>query len=172
MFCFPTLLHFQNLNYDPEEQERVSTEKAECVLVGTYLRDVLLPGFMLPPLDSFALPQASTVPLKARVSSFAPSSVGGPVGGLEGAGLKSQKDAKQHLPSPSPPPPPILSPGIFSLDQRIHSWARRYRVPGHPVVVEGDPDLGALNATQRRAVAVMVGERVSLVQGVSSKHLV
>lgn len=36
------------------------------------------------------------------------------------------------------------------------------------MVVEGDPDLGALNATQRRAVALMLGERVSLVQGVSS----
>lgn len=68
-------------------------------------------------------------------------------------------------PGPAPAPAPA-EPGIFAADQRIASWARRHRAAGSPVMVEGDPDLGALNATQRRAIATMLGSRVSLVQGV------
>lgn len=109
----------QDLNFDPAEQEQVSTARSETILQGTYLRDVIL-------------------------ASFAPT--------REGAELKAQHSA--------------VRPGVFAADQLIHSWARRYRVPGDPVVVEGDPDLGGLNATQRRAVALMLHERVSLVQGV------
>lgn len=56
--------------------------------------------------------------------------------------------------------------GAFKDDMRIHSWARRY-AEIDPVRVEGDPVLAGLNATQTRAVAMMVGERISLVQGVS-----
>lgn len=68
----------------------------------------------------------------------------------------------------------VARSGVFAADQLVHSWARRYRLPGEPVVVEGDPDLGGLNATQRRAVALMLNERVSLVQGVGilSTHIV
>jgi hypothetical protein len=61
---------------------------------------------------------------------------------------------------------PVSSPSIFSQDQRIQSWARRYSASGTPVEIEGDPKLESLNPTQRRAVALMLGERVSLVQGV------
>jgi hypothetical protein len=50
---------------------------------------------------------------------------------------------------------------------RIRSWARRYS-DLNPVRVEGDPVLSGLNATQTRAIAMMVGERISLVQGVSA----
>jgi hypothetical protein len=56
--------------------------------------------------------------------------------------------------------------GAFKEDMRIQSWARRYSEV-NPVRVEGDPVLSGLNATQTRAVAMMVGERISLVQGVS-----
>jgi hypothetical protein len=55
--------------------------------------------------------------------------------------------------------------GAFKDDMRIHSWARRYMKP-NPVVVEGDPVLEGLNPTQIRAVATMIGERISLIQGV------
>lgn len=61
---------------------------------------------------------------------------------------------------------PVSPPGLFYNDQRIQSWARRYSVSNTPVVVEGDPLVEGLNPTQRRAVAHMIGERVSLVQGV------
>ncbi|KAH8114864.1 P-loop containing nucleoside triphosphate hydrolase protein [Phellopilus nigrolimitatus] len=57
-----------------------------------------------------------------------------------------------------------LRPGAFSEDMRIQSWTQRYRRP-NPVVVEGDPVLAGLNATQVRAMAMMVGEQTSLVQG-------
>ncbi|KAH8084913.1 P-loop containing nucleoside triphosphate hydrolase protein [Cristinia sonorae] len=54
--------------------------------------------------------------------------------------------------------------GIFSADMRIQSWARRYSLKD-PLVVEGDPVLSGLNATQIRAVAMMLNERFTLVQG-------
>ena len=55
--------------------------------------------------------------------------------------------------------------GAFKDDLRIMSWARRYREV-EPVRVEGDPVLSGLNGTQIRAIAMMIGERISLVQGV------
>lgn len=54
--------------------------------------------------------------------------------------------------------------GAFMENQLIHSWARRYRHP-NPVVVEGDPDLSHLNTSQIRAMAMIIGERISLIQG-------
>lgn len=54
--------------------------------------------------------------------------------------------------------------GAFSQDQRIQSWAKRHSLPV-PLRIEGDPDLGKMNSAQIRAIAAMVGERVSLVQG-------
>jgi hypothetical protein len=58
------------------------------------------------------------------------------------------------------------SSGIFKQDQRIQSWARRYSQP-NPMIMEGDPPLDGLNASQVRAMATMISERMSLIQGVS-----
>jgi hypothetical protein len=58
------------------------------------------------------------------------------------------------------------SRGVFKEDMRIMSWAERYMRP-NPVRVEGDPRL-PLNVSQVRAVATMVGEAMSLIQGVRS----
>ena len=55
--------------------------------------------------------------------------------------------------------------GIFQQDQRIQSWAKRYS-QYNPMVMEGDPPLVGLNASQVRAMATMIGERMSLIQGV------
>jgi hypothetical protein len=55
--------------------------------------------------------------------------------------------------------------GAFKDDQRIHSWARRYSQPD-PIVMDGDPPLLGLNTTQIRAVALMISQRLSLIQGV------
>ncbi|KAG7086568.1 hypothetical protein E1B28_002515 [Marasmius oreades] len=55
--------------------------------------------------------------------------------------------------------------GVFQNNMLIHSWAARYSKP-NPVVVEGDPALDGLNESQKRAIAMMIGERISLVQGV------
>jgi hypothetical protein len=60
----------------------------------------------------------------------------------------------------------IQSPrrGLFTLDERIDDWVRRYSQPV-PEPKEGDPVL-LLNGSQTQAVAQMIGERFSLVQGV------
>lgn len=58
---------------------------------------------------------------------------------------------------------PHATSGVLAADQRIHSWYTRYSAE-HPLVLDGDPPL-PLNASQRRAVAMLLRERVSLVQG-------
>lgn len=60
--------------------------------------------------------------------------------------------------------------GAWKDDMRISSWARRYMC-ADPVRVEGDPILEGMNATQIRAAAMMIGERISLVQGVSVSQI-
>jgi hypothetical protein len=61
---------------------------------------------------------------------------------------------------------PAQAPGLFEHDMRIRSWVQRRLQPAGTLRVEGDPDLG-LNESQERAVAMMLGNRLSLVQGVS-----
>jgi len=56
--------------------------------------------------------------------------------------------------------------GLFKDDMRIYSWAERYSLDD-PLVMEGDPDLSHLNQSQIKAMATMVGKRISLVQGVN-----
>ena len=53
--------------------------------------------------------------------------------------------------------------GIFANDCWIRSWSQRYSRPD-PIRVEGDPDLN-LNPRQLQAVALMIGNRASLIQG-------
>lgn len=55
--------------------------------------------------------------------------------------------------------------GLFKEDMRIYSWAERYSLD-NPLVMEGDPDLSHLNKSQIKAMATMIGKRISLVQGV------
>lgn len=62
--------------------------------------------------------------------------------------------------------PTEAADGAFKDDMRIQSWAKRYSKE-NPVVIEGDPVIEGLNDTQRRAMAMMIGQRASLVQGVS-----
>ncbi|KAL4077685.1 P-loop containing nucleoside triphosphate hydrolase protein [Scleroderma citrinum] len=54
--------------------------------------------------------------------------------------------------------------GAFKDDMRIQSWASRY-ARNDPIQIDGDPPLVDLNPTQVRAIAMMLGERISLVQG-------
>ncbi|KAG6328408.1 hypothetical protein ID866_10681 [Astraeus odoratus] len=54
--------------------------------------------------------------------------------------------------------------GAFKDDMRIQSWVQRY-ARRDPIRIDGDPHLHGLNPTQTRAVAMMLGERISLVQG-------
>ena len=57
--------------------------------------------------------------------------------------------------------------GMFTNDMLIMSWCKRQLRQGErPLEVEGDPEI-QLNASQRKAIAMMLSERVSLIQGVS-----
>ncbi|GAA5828083.1 hypothetical protein JCM11251_005722 [Rhodosporidiobolus azoricus] len=53
---------------------------------------------------------------------------------------------------------------LLRSNQLINSWIARYSRPGPPLAMPGDPDLG-LNESQIRAIAMALGERVSLIQG-------
>ncbi|KAI3624920.1 hypothetical protein CBS14141_002341 [Malassezia furfur] len=58
---------------------------------------------------------------------------------------------------------PAPAEGLFARDMRIRSWYERYAA-AEPLVLDSDPALG-LNASQTRAVAMMLKEPLSLVQG-------
>lgn len=130
------------LHHDPEQQDASTTSPDfQMILQGTFLRDILLRTF-----EANAEPHAH-VPLQAPDEVAYPPST------------SLSHEAK------------ILGPynnaGAFRNDMRIQSWAKRYSEID-PVVIEGDPVLEGLNPSQRRAVAIMIGQRISLVQGVST----
>lgn len=60
--------------------------------------------------------------------------------------------------------------GAFRNDTRIHSWAQRYS-RSDPLVIQGDPIIKNMNTSQVRAMAMMIGQRLSLVQGVSDSTI-
>lgn len=62
------------------------------------------------------------------------------------------------------PSGPISKPGFFANDERIMDWVHRYSKE-QPVIKPGDPEI-KLNHSQLRAIAQMLGERISLIQGV------
>jgi len=82
-----------------------------------------------------------------------------------------------HLPSPeSLLNPDIMQPrnsssstlhpsDLITQNQLINSWAQRY-MRDDPMILPGDPELG-LNPSQTKAVAMAMGEKLSLIQGVS-----
>ncbi|KAG1823050.1 P-loop containing nucleoside triphosphate hydrolase protein [Suillus variegatus] len=124
---------------DPEALEDstnlISPPNNQFVLHGTHLRDVLLPSFS-PDRPSLHVPLQH--PDEVRYV---------PRGRLE----HDSREVREHG-------------GAFKEDMHIQSWARRYsRI--NPIVIDGDPVLEGLNATQIRAIAMMIGERISLVQG-------
>lgn len=55
---------------------------------------------------------------------------------------------------------------LFKHNQLINSWIKRHQREV-PMAMPGDPQLG-LNPSQTRAVAMALGERLSLIQGVST----
>ncbi len=123
-------------------QEDNSNPESQLVLLGTHLRDVILRSFS--PSDDAHEPKHFQA---ADDASYA----------AHDALDHSWKITGEHG-------------GIFKDDMRIQSWAKRYsRV--NPIRAEGDPELHGLNATQIRAVAMMVGERISLIHGVSAVSL-
>jgi len=126
------------LHQDPRAlEEDTSNPESELVLLGTYIRGVILRSFS--PADKVYEPKpfqaADDASYAAHDTLDHPAEIGA-----------------EHW-------------GIFKDDMRIQSWARRHlRV--NPVRVEGDPELHGLNATQIRAIAMMVGQRMTLIHGV------
>lgn len=55
---------------------------------------------------------------------------------------------------------------LLTQNQLINSWVKRY-MRDDPMLLPGDPELG-LNPSQTKAVAMAIGEKLSLIQGVSS----
>ncbi|KAH8977191.1 P-loop containing nucleoside triphosphate hydrolase protein [Lactarius hatsudake] len=125
------------LHHDPHTlQEDNSNPESELVLLGTHLRDVILRSFS--PSGDTHEPKHFQAADDTSYAAHDALDHSWKIGGGHG--------------------------GIFKDDMRIQSWAKRYsRV--NPIRVDGDPELHGLNATQVRAVAMMVGERFSLIHG-------
>ena len=126
------------LSHNVPAIEQAAGDGQQYMLHGTHLRHVLL--------DSFSPTSESThsTPLQqADETEYVPHET------LD-HGSRVSKDSR----------------GAFKDDMRIMSWAKRYMRP-KPVRVEGDPCL-PLNASQIRAIATMIGEGMSLIQGVGS----
>ncbi|KDQ54482.1 hypothetical protein JAAARDRAFT_135529 [Jaapia argillacea MUCL 33604] len=129
-----------HMNYDPVAQQQsdlLLSPDRQIVLQGTELRDVLLQNFS-PSLPTSHPPTPLQAPDDTTYVGY------------------ETLDHETSLAG--------RNDGAFSKDMKIHSWARRYSQV-KPVRVEGDPVLNGLNETQTRAVAMMVGQRISLVQG-------
>ncbi|CAA7261960.1 unnamed protein product [Cyclocybe aegerita] len=129
-----------NLDWDPQEIEKMGSDPStEYILQGTELRDVILKSFVPPsPTDE----EPTAVQACENVSTA-------PTPRLDAEDSEGRKFEEY---------------GAFKLDQRILSWARRYS-RSNPVVVEGDPPLSGMNASQIRAMAAMIGQRMCLIQG-------
>ena len=126
-----------HFNHDPAALEASQASDRQFVIQGTHLRDVLLRSFSP---ASTSLHQPLQAPDECRYVSH---------GTLE----HSSRDEHEHG-------------GAFKDDMRIQSWAQRY-ARLDPIEMDGDPVIDGLNGTQIRAIAMMIGERISLVQGVS-----
>jgi hypothetical protein len=132
-----------HLQYDPQEIEQtVAGTSSQYMLQGTKLRDVILRTFD---------PKISSRQDHAHLE--APDDVTYPSNDV----LKHEARRK----------PNFAGLGAFRNDQRIMSWAKRYS-KDRPIVMDGDPPID-LNHSQRKAIATMIGQRISLIQGVGGE---
>lgn len=141
-----------------------SDRPEQTILAGTALRDKLLRAFQ----QDF-IPYESTTAL-ATSSSPLPAPVG-----QDDDGIRIVNDgivAPQHNLNandvdaiPVPRVHKSMS-GTLIRNEEIRSWAERHRMEGEVEKSKSDPDV-PLNPSQLRAIAMMISERLSLVQGVS-----
>ncbi|PPQ98679.1 hypothetical protein CVT24_003306 [Panaeolus cyanescens] len=133
-----------HMNHDPEAISNLNspTSPVQFILQGTGLRDVLLRSFKAPLSD----PEAS------ELNSAEPSAT------------SAVEEGHDSSPVPSESQLPTSPLGAFREDMRIQSWANRYSQP-NPLVIEGDPVFEHMNPSQIRAMATMIGQRISLIQG-------
>ncbi|KAF8216269.1 P-loop containing nucleoside triphosphate hydrolase protein [Mycena galopus ATCC 62051] len=129
-----------HLNHDPQQLEAAAmSADRELILQGTHLRDILL---------------ASSQPVVEEKGKDE----------QEEDAVESSFVADEGAVREEEPVSVWDTYGAFKDDQRIHSWVQRYSQP-NPMVMDGDPPLKRLNATQIRAMALMIGQRLSLIQG-------
>ena len=132
-----------HLQHDPHEIEQtVAGSSSQYMLQGTQLRDVILRTF-----DPEKSPWQDHAQRQALDDVIYPSH-----------DVLEHKDRGRTN---------FADLGAFRNDQRIMSWAKRYS-KDHPIVMDGDPPID-LNNSQRRAIATMIGQRISLIQGVGGK---
>ncbi|KAM0791996.1 hypothetical protein ACM66B_007108 [Microbotryomycetes sp. NB124-2] len=141
-----------NLYFDPERQRKrnadvveaaqlahldgITTTLREWALQGTDLRDLVVPS-----LDkSRELDRDRTAQQDPQYELF--------------DGDVTQKTASEPASNPS---------SLFADNQLINSWIKRH-ARDDPIKMTGDPDLG-LNESQTKAVAMALGQSLSLIQG-------
>ncbi|KXN83989.1 hypothetical protein AN958_00636, partial [Leucoagaricus sp. SymC.cos] len=130
------------LHYDLDALERIPcSNDQENILLGTGLKDILLQSG--DPSRTLAHDHHEIHGLQASEDISYPKEALSH--GVQGSSVKDFE-------------------GVFKDDMRIQSWAERYS-RDDPLVVEGDPDLSHLNKSQIKAMATMIGKRISLVQG-------
>ncbi|KAF9526041.1 P-loop containing nucleoside triphosphate hydrolase protein [Crepidotus variabilis] len=129
--------------YNPKQIELVSDDKIEYALAGTTLRDVLLKRWMPSHSHVDAPVEVEECALLPTASGAAPQ--------VNLAVMRNQEDLV------------FDDMGAFKDDQRIVSWVKRY-MRRDPIVIDGDPKL-PLNESQVRAMAAMIGRKISLIQG-------
>jgi hypothetical protein len=186
----------QNMNYDPVQQDMADVQHfkdypsmsqpiqdesslgsasnsiwprkqplpEQTILAGTALRDKVLRAF-----QEDYIPYEPKGELRISSSGLAGNSelvndgIVAPVKELHA----SDVDA---VPVPSQKIHSVQASGGLVKNELIRSWSMRYRAEGEVVRSDGDPDI-PLNPSQMRAIAMMLSERLSLVQGVSGLSL-
>jgi len=141
------------------EQLRKQPLPEQTILSGTALRDKFLRAFQ----DDY-VPYEPKVELRLD-SPAAPATI------VLNDGMvappkelhASDVDAK---PVPSQGSHSVQASAGLMRNELIRNWTVRYRAEGEVVRSDGDPDI-PLNPSQMRAIAMMLSERLSLVQGVS-----
>jgi hypothetical protein len=137
--------------------EHTSQKRPEqTILAGTALRDKLLRAFQedYMPYQPTDVVDGEGKATQAEVLND----------GLVAPPKQLHADDVDAVPSPTRHQP---MSGSFIRNELIRSWTTRYRAEGEVIKAEGDPEI-PLNPSQMRAIAMMLSERLSLVQGVSS----
>ncbi|BGP21149.1 DNA helicase [Rhodotorula toruloides] len=115
----------------------------EVTLRGTDLRELIVPK----PGD------AAYAKLEPKTVKY----VDGAFEDADGVAITTPEPAVDALPAPSIPS------ALLRDNQLINSWIMRYSRDG-PIEMPGDPQLG-LNRSQTKAIAMALGQRLSLIQG-------
>jgi hypothetical protein len=145
------------------QQDAERTTWYEFILHGTALRDVLLRGFRS---GSVRYKDKGDATVDDHDGMKSPTVLEG-IDENVGDAISIRDPVEQELYQEEER---RKNAGVFADDQRIQSWVRRYSM-SPPMVMEGDMALPGMNESQVKAMACMIGNRVSLVQGVRMSNL-